>query len=93
MTIDVAFTEMDQAMMDFFGANIYAAPAKNKPTTEEKIKQDFSTIKKNIEENHALYSDRALAFYQGGAWALASLDDELEQEYIVMCETVDGRLK
>lgn len=84
-TLQDIFDELDEEIEKLQKAP-YTQPKKD-------VKTDYYKIKDEIIENHHNWTNRTLAFYQGAAWALASLDAELEQDYIVMCETVDGRLR
>lgn len=57
------------------------------------IKKLYKELKAVIVANHELMSDRRLAFWQGACWALATIDEDLVQDYILMTEEIDERLQ
>ena len=87
-TLEDIFKEFDDELNAFLSTP-YTKP-ESKPKT---VKEEYSKIADEIREHHHHWTNRTLAFYQGAAWALANLDAECEQDYIVMCESVDRRLQ
>lgn len=59
---------------------------------KNKKEQLFNEIKEDLLKNHTLYSDRAMAFYQGAMWVLASLEPQLTMDYLHLAN-IDERCK
>lgn len=59
---------------------------------KSKIDRKFEELQDEILKNHTLYSDRALAFYQGALWALVSVRPQLQNKYTALCK-LDGRMQ